>query len=239
MPTMTETVREITLNQPSAIRVFEQFGIDYCCGGNRALADACAERNVALDNVLAALDAAKTSSPEYEDWSKATAAQLIQHIVASHHEYVKRELPRLDTLAAKVVEKHGPAHSELESIQAALLQLAEELTQHLAKEEMVLFPYITQLEQAIADGGARPHGCFGSVVYPIAMMTQEHDGAGELLKEMRQLSNNFTAPADACASYHAFYQGLKEFETDLHRHIHLENNILFPRAVAMENDSPR
>jgi regulator of cell morphogenesis and NO signaling len=235
MPTVTETVREIALNQPSSIRVFEQFGIDYCCGGRRPLADACTEGNIKLDSVLAALTiAAATPSPVTKDWAKASLASLSDHITSRHHAYVKKELPRLDTLAKKVVAKHGPTHVELPAIQTALGKLDQELTQHLAKEEQVLFPYIAQLERAVADGGTRPQSCFGTVADPIAMMTQEHELAGALLAEIRVLSENFTLPEDACPTYHAFYDGLREFEQDLHQHIHLENNILFPRAIAME-----
>jgi regulator of cell morphogenesis and NO signaling len=235
MPTVTETVREIALNQPTSIRVFEQFGIDYCCGGRRPLADACTEGNIELDSVLAALGAAAaTPILGGEDWNKASLASLSEHITSRHHAYVKKELPRLDTLARKVVAKHGPTHSELPTIQIALGKLDQELTQHLAKEEQVLFPYIAQLERALAEGSTRPPSCFGTVADPIAMMTQEHEAAGALLADIRRLSKNFTLPEDACPTYHAFYDGLRELEQDLHQHIHLENNILFPRAIAME-----
>jgi regulator of cell morphogenesis and NO signaling len=236
MPTVTETVREIALNQPSSIRVFEQFGIDYCCGGRKPLAIACTEQDLEIGAVLAALaSAASEPSPELTDWNKSSLESLAAHIVSQHHEYVKRELPRLDTLAKKVVAAHGPNHSELTGIQSALQALDQELTQHLMKEEQMLFPYIAQLERALATGSAKPHGCFGTVANPIAMMMQEHDGAGELLAEIRQLSGNFTVPQDACPTYRAFYDGLREFEQDLHQHIHLENNILFPRAITMES----
>jgi regulator of cell morphogenesis and NO signaling len=140
----------------------------------------------------------------------------------------------LAELALKVVARHGATKAELPVIQASLARLDEELTQHLAKEEAVLFPYIVSLERAIAEGGAKPHGCFGTVANPVAMMTQEHDAAGVVLAEIRQLSHNFVTPADACPTYHAFYDGLKDFEQDLHQHIHLENNILFPRAIDLE-----
>jgi regulator of cell morphogenesis and NO signaling len=235
MPTITETVREIALNQPSSIRVFEQFGIDYCCGGRKPLAIACSEQDVEIDAVLTALaNAASESTPELTNWSKSSLENLAGHIVSQHHEYVKRELPRLYTLAKKVVAAHGSHHAELPDIQSALQSLDQELTRHLMKEEQILFPYIAQMERALATGSAKPNNCFGTVANPIAMMMQEHDGAGELLAEIRQLSSNFTVPEDACPTYHAFYAGLKEFEQDLHQHIHLENNILFPRAIAME-----
>jgi regulator of cell morphogenesis and NO signaling len=240
MPIVTETVREIALNQPSAIRVFEQFGIDYCCGGRKPLGEACTEQQIEIDSVLAALQsAAATSETGTKDWAKASLKSLSEHITSRHHAYVKKELPGLDTLAQKVVTRHGATHVELATIQSALGKLDHELTQHLAKEEQVLFPYIAQLEDALAEGHARPQSCFGTVADPIAMMTQEHDAAGGLLAEIRQLSNNFATPEDACPTYHAFYDGLKEFEQDLHQHIHLENNILFPRAIEMEAAKPR
>jgi regulator of cell morphogenesis and NO signaling len=235
MTIVSETVREIALNQPSSIRVFEQFGIDYCCGGRKPLAAACTEQNIEIDSVLAALEsAAEASGPASEDWTNATLESLSEHITSKHHAYVKKALPRLEELAQKVVARHGSTRSELPAIQAAVAKLDEELTQHLAKEERILFPYIAQLERALADGSAKPQSCFGTVENPIAMMTQEHEAAGTLLAEIRQLSANFATPEDACPTYHAFYDGLKEFEQDLHQHIHLENNILFPRAIAME-----
>jgi regulator of cell morphogenesis and NO signaling len=236
MTTTTQTVREIALEQPSSIRVFEHYGIDYCCGGRKPLAEACAASGTEVDAVIAALEsAAGIPAPTAEDWSRRSMEDLVAHIVATHHAYVKRELPRLAVLAQKVVNRHGAARAELPAIQSALSKLDEELTQHLAKEEAILFPYIVQLERACADGIARPAPCFGTVANPIAMMTEEHDAAGALLAGMRRLSGNFTAPQDACPTFHAFYDGLREFEQDLHRHIHLENNILFPRAIELES----
>lgn len=235
MTTTVQTVREIALENPSSIRVFEAFGIDYCCGGRKPLAEACAAGNLAVDEVIAALEtAAQTPSAIGTDWSQASLEELSGHIVQTHHAYVKRELPRLAVLAQKVVNRHGATTAELPVIQAALAKLDEELTQHLAKEEAVLFPYIVLLERARANGAAKPHGCFGTVANPIAMMTQEHDAAGALLAEIRLLSHGFTTPDDACPTYHAFFDGLQDFERDLHQHIHLENNILFPRAINLE-----
>ena len=240
MAATTQTVREIALEQPTAVRVFEQFGIDYCCGGRKPLAEACAARNIEIDSVIAALEAAeKKSGIEVENWAEKSLQSLSSHIVAKHHAYVKRELPRLVQLAEKVVNRHGSTKPELPVIAATLMQLDEELIQHLAKEEAMLFPYITALEQSVSLGAARPHSCFGAVGNPIAMMTQEHDAAGSLLSEIRRLSTNFTTPEDACPTFHAFYDGLKEFEQDLHQHIHLENNILFPRAIEFDSIANR
>lgn len=235
MITTAQTVREIAIKQPSSIRVFESFGIDYCCGGRKPLAEACSATQVEVDQVLAALDAAAAqSAPPAEDWAHESLRALIGHIVATHHAYVQRELPRLATLAQKVVNRHGDTMPELSEIQSTLANLDEELTRHLAKEELILFPHIANLERARNEGTAKPTGCFGTVANPIQMMTQEHDAAGTLLAQIRRLSRNFTPPAHACPTFHAFYSGLREFEQDLHQHIHLENNILFPRAIELE-----
>lgn len=235
MTVTTQTVREIALEQPSSIRVFEQFGIDYCCGGRKPLSEACGASNIEIDAVLAALEAAAQSqATATTDWTQSSLEDLSGHIVAEHHAYVKSELPRLAILAQKVVRRHGDTQPELPQIQAKLALLDEELTQHLAKEEAVLFPYVTKLERALVSGSTLPRGCFGTVANPIAMMTEEHGAAGALLTEIRQLTYQYTTPVGACPTYHAFYDGLREFEQDLHQHIHLENNILFPRAIAME-----
>jgi regulator of cell morphogenesis and NO signaling len=235
MTATTQTVREIALEQPTAIRIFEQLGIDYCCGGRKPLAEACAARNLEIDSVLAALEEAeKKPRIEGENWATKSLQSLSSHVVANHHAYVKRELPRLAQLAQKVVNRHGSTMPELAAIATTLMELDEELTQHLAKEEAVLFPYISALEQSVSTGSPRPHSCFDTVANPIAMMTQEHDAAGSLIADIRRLSGNFTTPEDACPTFHAFYDGLREFELDLHQHIHLENNILFPCAIELE-----
>ena len=235
MTATTQTVREIALEQPSSIRVFEQFGIDYCCGGRKPLAEACAAGNVQVDAVIDALEAAAgKTEPNFTDWTAASLETLVAHIVATHHSYVKKELPRLAVLAQKVVNRHGDRQAELPAIQEALANLDGELTQHLAKEEAILFPYVSSLERALKFGSEAPHGCFSTLANPIAMMTQEHDAAGSLIAEIRGLSNQFTTPDGACPTYHAFYDGLRDFERDLHQHIHLENNVLFPRAIALE-----
>ena len=201
MTATTQTVREIALEQPTSIRVFEQFGIDYCCGGRKPLAEACAAGNLEMASVIAALEAAaKKPGPDVENWADKSLESLSSHIVATHHAYAKRELPRLAQLAEKVVNRHGPTKTELPMIAATLSQLDEDLTQHLAKEEAVLFPYVASLEQSVSLGTAKPQSCFGTVANPIAMMTREHDAAGGLLAEIRRLSGNFTTPED-CLPY--------------------------------------
>ena len=179
MTDLTKTVREIALEQPSSIRVFENLGIDYCCGGRKPLAEACADRKLSVNEVVEALDsAAGTPATLAADWQQASLGQLIDHIVATHHAYVKRELPRLATLAQKVVNRHGETQVHLPAIQEALAQLDEELTHHLGKEEQVLFPYIARLEAALVSGSVLPEACFGNITNPIAMMTREHGSAG-------------------------------------------------------------
>jgi regulator of cell morphogenesis and NO signaling len=235
MIALTETVREIALRNPQSIRVFERFGIDYCCGGRKPLAEACSVGNLNFEEVQAALNAAAENTETTSvDWKQASLRALIEHVVATHHVYVKQELPRLAMLAQKVVNRHGDTQAHLPALQIAVGKLDAELTPHLQKEELILFPYIAKTEAAIDSGSAFPDACFGTVANPIAMMTSEHEAAGAVLAEIQELSSNFTPPVGACPTYLAYYQGLKEFQTDLHQHIHLENNILFPRAVAME-----
>ncbi len=229
------TVREIALENPASIRVFEKFGIDYCCGGRKPLAQACAERALDPTAVLAALETA-AEPPDHgaTDWTTASLESLCNHIVQTHHEYVRAAIPRLTELARKVVSRHGADRSELPRIQQLIHSLGEELLQHLGKEESILFPYIANLERNLASCGPRSLGCFGTVRNPIHVMMAEHDAAGDILAQIRQLSNGYTPPVGACPTYFGFYQALSDFERDLHQHIHLENNILFLRAIEME-----
>ena len=235
MTTTTQTVRDIASENPSAVRTFEKYGIEYCCGGQVPLAEACANKGLDLDEVIASLEAASVASlPGENDWGKESLGDLAKHIVNTHHSYVNREIPRLNELAAKVVSRHGDTREELSAIQSKVAELGEEMIAHQGKEEVVLFPYITKLERYSAGDGAKPRNCFGSIANPNAMMTKDHDFAGSLMTEIRKLSQNYTPPAGACPTFRAFYSGLHAFEQDLYQHIHLENNILFPRAVALE-----
>jgi len=237
MTTAPATLRSIALAQPATIRVFERFHLDYCCGGHRPLAQACAEKGLAVETVLAAL-AGATNAPEAaeRDFSQATPTELIRHIVQTHHAYVRSELPRLLPLAAKVASKHGPNHSEYIQVERQLRQLGDELLVHLQKEEIILFPYIEALDKHRNGEGNAPHACFPTVQSPVQAMMHEHEAAGALLEEMRAVSNGFTAPAGACPTLVGLLHGIDAFERDLHRHIHLENNLLFPLAVDMEKE---
>ena len=236
----TKTVRELAVEFPSAARVFEAMRIDYCCGGAKSLAAACAAADVAVEAVTQSLEQAeqaRTASAEFTDWAAATLSELTAHIVAKHHLFTRQEIERLDPLLAKVCSVHEARHPELPRIMAVFKELAAELTAHMQKEEAVLFPYIEQMEDTANRNQPLAVPFFGAVHNPIRMMMLEHDGAGEMLKRIRRLSRDFTAPDGACPSYRTLYQALEAFEQDLHRHIHLENNILFPRAVELQSKS--
>lgn len=234
-----KTIREIAVESPATIRVFEQFGIDYCCGGRKPLAQACEELQLSLDQVKEKL-AEALGTPQEADLAALTTAPLrrvIQHIVREHHTYCRQELPRLTALAAKVVSRHGETHPELAQIQQRVHVLRDEMFSHMQKEEEMLFPYIAKMEFELEAGREMPGSVFGSVANPIRRMMMEHDSAGELTAEIRALSGGYQPPEGACPSYRGFFSGLQEFEADLHRHVHLENNILFPRAQRMEEEA--
>ncbi len=232
-----KTVRELAVELPEATRIFEKLGIDYCCGGSKSLQEACAASNLSVNEVLDSLELAEqTSKAKKKDrsWISEPLADIVNHIVNTHHKYTREEIARLGPLFEKVCSVHGKNHPELLHIRAAFRGLAQELTTHMMKEEMVLFPFITRMEEAVIQREPVLPPPFGTVKNPVAMMMHEHDSAGEALHAMRQASAGYTAPGDACVSYQTLYQVLADFETDLHQHIHLENNILFPRAIEME-----
>jgi regulator of cell morphogenesis and NO signaling len=237
----TKTVRELAIELPHATRVFEKFGIDYCCGGKKPLDEACEAAGSSLGEVLKALDAAAQEPPaaDQKELLSGSLAELIDHIVKTHHKFTREELARLQALTAKVNSVHGKNHPELQQIQDTFAGLMQELLIHLMKEEQILFPYIIRVEEASAQQDPLPPAPFGSVENPIRMMSEEHDSAGDALRAIRSCSNNFRVPDDACISYRTLYAALEGFEADLHQHIHKENNSLFPRAVAMERNLGR
>jgi regulator of cell morphogenesis and NO signaling len=226
MTTMHETVGGLVAERPGWARVFEEFGIDYCCGGRRTLREACERRGVSPDAVLRRLAAADTGRAVDEpDWTAAPLAALCRHIVDTHHAFLRRELPRVGRLLVKVAGVHGDRNPELFRVAALYEPFARDMGHHMAEEEQVLFPLIKGLaagEPAATDP-----------VAPIRAMLAEHDDAGEAMAEMRRLTDGFRPPEGACASYRAALAGLHEIEQDLHRHVHKENNILFPRAARL------
>ncbi len=226
------TVGEMVIENPGRARVFEQFGIDYCCGGKIPLDEACAKRGVDIDAVLLALHESQTneSSESQKDWSQESMTSLVDHIIATHHNYLREEFPRLTKMTQRVAQVHGERHTELPKVRDAFAALRDELDQHMQKEEMILFPMIKQLDTG--ESSAASH-C-GSIENPIRMMEHEHDNAGDGLSTLRELTDGFAPPTDACNTYRVMLDSLATLEADLHQHIHKENNILFPRAIAAE-----
>jgi regulator of cell morphogenesis and NO signaling len=221
----TRTVGELVAERPARSRVFEEMGIDYCCGGKLTLAQACARKGIDADEVGRRLEAAEFAEPE-TDWREAPLAALCDHVVNTHHAYLRRELPRLQGLLIKLVRVHGDRHPELRDVLAEFGPFAEDLIAHMTKEERVLFPLIAGLES-----GGVPRTPF--VLQPIAVMEAEHDEAGRALAEMRRQTGGYAVPADGCGTYRATLAGLAELEADMHTHVHLENSVLFPRAARL------
>lgn len=222
---------------PRVARVFEKLGIDYCCHGQVSLAEACRGRNLDGQRVLEDLSRAANSPAAAEEvrWDEASLTTLSEHIERTHHAYLRSELPRLEGLLAKVVGVHGAAHPELLETQRAFAALQADLVPHMFKEEQILFPAVRRLEQAVGPQ-AFP---FGSVANPIRVMRHEHDEAGAALAAIRSSTRDFAAPSDACPTYRALLDGLRELELNMHQHVHKENNILFPRAIAAEENGGR
>ncbi len=222
-------VADLVLERPSRSRVFERFGIDYCCGGTKGLAVACADRGVDLDEVTLALDDPGPAQGDDVDWRGRTVSELCDHIVNHHHAYLRDELPAMRLLVDKVATAHGSTHPELLDVRAAFTAIADELEQHMVKEEQVLFPACVALEGS--DGSCF---AFGSVEISIGVMLHEHDEVAAGLAALRALTHGFEVPDDACASYRSMLDRLHTLEVDTHRHVHEENNVLFPRAIELE-----
>lgn len=231
----TNTVGEIVRLNFKAAEVFNNHGIDFCCGGKVSLADACESGNCDIDLIIHELEALNTGNGNavhnFDAWGIGFLSDYIKN---THHQYVKTEIPLILPLAKKVAEVHGENHSELIRISELFQDLAEELTSHLNKEEQILFPYVKKMEEEQLAGKCSGPNCFGSIESPISVMEAEHENAGVILKEMFRLSNGYMVPDDACNTFRLLFDKMKAFENDLHQHIHLENNILFPKAIQME-----
>ena len=226
--TIDRTLADVVTEEPGAARVLEGFGLDYCCGGRRTLADACGREGVDPNRVL---DALGNLAPGPEpDWAQMAPEELVDHLETTHHAYLHAELPRLHALVDKVTGVHGVRHAELADVGAAFVALRADLEPHLRKEERVLFPMIRELATATAP----PSFHCGTLANPISVMLAEHDRAGALLATLRRVTDGYQPPADGCASYRALYAGLAELEADLHLHVHKENNLLFPAVVILE-----
>ncbi len=225
------TLGELVNAYPQFARELEQRGLDYCCRGGRTIAEACDAAGLDQHALVAELTALTRRPTAVQDWTTMTAAELVGHIVSTHHRYLWAELPRLTELVEKVARVHGAPHPELDEVEAVFDDLRTDLEPHMLKEERVLFPMIRDL--SVATGPPSFH-C-GTVKNPISVMLAEHDRAGALLGRLRELTQGYAPPVDACASYEACYRGLAELEADTHLHIHKENNLLFPMVVELED----
>lgn len=232
-----ETLGEIAAKDLHKALVFKKYGLDFCCGGKKTVKQACAEKGLdvaAIEHELQEVDK-KVAAQQlpYNDWSLAFLADFI---VNTHHSYVRKTLPDIMAYASKVARVHGTHHPELITVNELVEAINQELTPHMMKEERVLFPYIKELSNAKENNQPVGGTHFGTVQNPIRMMEMEHETVGEVLAELRRVTNGYAMPPDACASYSLLYRMLPEFEDDLHTHIHLENNILFPKAVELEKE---
>ena len=226
--TITELtpVGDIATAFPSSVRFFQRHGIDFCCGGKRALAAVCRERGLSFTATVSELEASASPTATDRDWTHEPLALLIEYIVATYHDSLREELPRLQAMAVKVAQVHGARAASFVEIATTVELLSEDLLTHMRKEETVLFPAIRAIEEGRADAGW--------IKAPIAVMEHEHDRAGALLRDLRELTGGYLPPDGACATTRALYQGLQELEDSMHMHVHLENNMLFPRALGRE-----
>ncbi|MFY0652515.1 MAG: iron-sulfur cluster repair di-iron protein [Cyclobacteriaceae bacterium] len=234
--TVTEekTVGEVVADNFKAADVFKKHSIDFCCGGNKALSAACEENGTKLDDLLSDLEKYEEDGREGQNFNQWKLDFLIDYILNEHHTYVIENLPYILEYAQKVAEVHGENHPETIRINQLVQAVAQDLQVHMKKEEQILFPYVRTLLAAQAQNTPLSKISFGTVGNPIRMMEMEHENAGDIFKEIAEISGNYTLPQDSCSTYQVLYKKLKEFQEDLHQHIHLENNILFPKAKELE-----
>jgi regulator of cell morphogenesis and NO signaling len=232
--TLQSPVGDLAAQRPAALPILERLGVDYCCGGKQTLEKACRQANIDPRDVLAELDqaqaSAEASAAEAVDWTTAPLAALCDHIERTHHAFLREQLPFLSELIEKVVAAHGAVHPELAKVREMFRALRGELEPHMFKEERILFPAIRMLEAS----ASAPSFPFGTVNNPIGVMEHEHDVAGEALHKLRELTGDYNVPEDACNAYRGLLESLQRLESDLHLHIHKENNILFPRSAELE-----
>ena len=225
------TVGELAAELPATIRVFESWKIDYCCGGRTPLPEACENAGKTVQEFVAELTRT-AADPADRNWNGDTLTEMSTNIVAIYHTYTRDELQLLNPLAEKVLGVHGDRRPELAQVVSLVRDLTSDMIPHMLKEEQVLFPYVEQL-----DAGENPTPFFGTVKNPVRMMMAEHDRVGELLANLRLVTSDYTPPESACFSYRELYRRLEEFEMRTHEHVHIENNIYFPRAVALEEQA--
>lgn len=231
----TSTIGQLVAEDYRTASIFQIFGLDFCCGGNRSVEQACKEKEIDVNDVLQALNQLDKTNPEQHNYNNWSLDFLIDYIVNNHHKFSRNKLPEIGQYAKKVASVHGDRHPELQEIYYEFTKLHGEIINHLEKEELILFPYIKKLVEAKEKGQQPEKPDFGKAANPIAMMEDEHDDAGASIKKIRKLSDNFTPPEDACTTYCLLYENLEAFEKDLQKHVHLENNLLFPKSLKLEH----
>jgi regulator of cell morphogenesis and NO signaling len=228
------TVGQWVAQNYKTAQIFRNYGIDFCCGGGISVEKACSQKNAPYVTVLSELESLGNTASVSENYNSWKLDFLADYIVNTHHDYIKNKLPELNFYANKVARVHGERHPELYDILRLFLEIEQEMSQHMMKEEHVLFPFIKEMVSAQISAQQLSKPPFGTVKHPVEMMEHEHDSAGRIMEEIQQLTNNFTPPDDACTTYRVLFQNLKAFQEDLHKHVHLENNILFPKATKLE-----
>ncbi len=230
-----KTVAEVVAENIKTAHVFKKYGIDFCCGGGISIDRACEKKDVDVQQLKAEL-LAVDDAPRAYNYNTWELDFLMDHIVNVHHSYVEESIPLILQYSNRVAEVHGHHYSEVLEINTLFNEVANELTSHMKKEEIILFPYIKKLVILKNENGSVTLPPFGSVNNPIQMMEAEHESAGDIFKTIAYLTNNYTPPEEACNTFRALYAKLDEFEQDLHQHIHLENNILHPKAIQLEKE---
>ncbi|HMK05279.1 MAG TPA: iron-sulfur cluster repair di-iron protein [Ferruginibacter sp.] len=228
-----QTLASIVTFNNNAVQILEKHDLDYCCKGKRTLSVACEEKGLPLDRIILELEQGMSKVNHHLPFEAMNAEQLISYILLHHHFYVKQSMPTILAHIEKVTEKHGTHYPYMTEVLSIFKEINEEMTQHMQKEEKILFPRIIELE-ALTGTDQKKDLPGGYITGPVGIMEAEHDHAGELLYKIRELTNSYTPPADACTTFKVTLAELKEFEEDLHRHVHLENNLLFPIAERME-----
>jgi regulator of cell morphogenesis and NO signaling len=236
MLSSSQSIRDIAADQPSAIALFERFEIDVCSLADKSLKEACSDLHLSLDQVLEKLQEChdRESGAGPSDPSTLSCAHLIQHIVRVHHQRVRHDLPSLVRQARKLTDKLGDQAREFKAVEKLIERLQQDLWAHIRKEEEVLFPFIVRMEEESTLAYPPAHACFRSISHPVFMMVQEHEAANLIMEEIRWTTGNFTPPEWACPTHRALFDGLRGFECDLREHVHIENDVLFPRSIQME-----
>ncbi|NEU09548.1 iron-sulfur cluster repair di-iron protein [Flavihumibacter sp. R14] len=231
-----ETIGEIVARDYRKAQAFKKLGIDFCCGGKKTLSEVSKAKGISLEVIKSELEAVDRSANSVLNFDEWELDFLTDYVVNTHHSYCRESIPFILEIANKVARVHGGRHPELVKVAEVFARIAQDLVLHMSKEEKILFPFIRQLVNAGNKGSEICSNPFGGVLSPIMVMEMEHEQAGEDLTELRELTSDYSLPADACNSYTILFRKLEEFEIDLYNHVHLENNILFPKAIKLERD---